>query len=136
MKATYITNLSIILGVGLLVMAGIRSSSADTTATATPTVVSGTNGTCPGGYIGMASYSKTVAQGWGWVPTNTVHTATDTNRSDTKISFTGKLSDRGCDQTSVSITNPPPSPCYRFTVYFTNNVPTNPYTIVLDGFMP
>jgi hypothetical protein len=127
---------SIVLGTILLAVIGIKSSFADITITATPVSTSGSNSVCPGSYIGTATYSKTIAQGWGWVPTNTVHTATDTNRSDTIVYYSGRLLDHGCNQTSVSITNPCPSTAYRFTVYFTNNVPTNPYPIVLQGFMP
>jgi hypothetical protein len=123
--------------VGLLFLAiGASRLAADVVITATPVVGSGTNGTCPGGYIGYVNYTKTVANGWGWVPTNTVHTATDTNRTDTKVEFQGKSGDFGCNQTTVTIPDPTTSTKYRFNVYFTNNVPTNAYSIVLAGFNP
>ena len=103
---------------------------------ATPTISSGTNGLCPGGFIGYVKYAKTPTEGWGWAPTNTVHTVTDTNRTDTKIQFTGMFGDNGCNQTTVTVPNPAVSPKYQFTVYFTNNVPTNSYTLELKGFSP
>lgn len=104
----------------------------------TPVVSGGSSGSCPGPYAGYVNYTKTVAQGWGWAPaTNTtVHTATDTNRSNTKVFYVGKNFDSGCNQTSVTVPHPPVSTKYRFTIYFTNNVPTGPYSIVLDGFNP
>ena len=122
--------------VGLAAFIQTQSGFAAITISAVPVSSSGSNGVCPGGYIGYASYSKTVAQGWGWAPTNTVHTATDTNRTDTKVEFTGKLLDSGCNQTTVTIPDPTVSTKYRFKVYFTNNVPTNTYPLVLEGFAP
>jgi hypothetical protein len=107
---------------------------------ATPVASGGTQGTCPGTYVGYVNYTKTIAQGWGWVPdTNntTVFTAADGGgRTDTKVVYLGKSNDGGCDQTSVTIPNPPPSAKYRFTIYFPNNVPTTNYPIVLTGFQP
>jgi Immunoglobulin domain len=101
---------------------------------------SGEQGSCPGSYAGYVIYSKTVQQGWGWAPDtsngNTVFTASDTNRTDTKIQYGGAYGDNGCNQTSVTVPNPPYSPVYRFTIFFTNNVPTNAYPITLDGFKP
>lgn len=106
----------------------------------TPTLGSGSSGTCPGAYTGFVSYSKTVQQGWGWAPDtsngNTTFTATDTNRTDTKIQYLGAYGDNGCNQTTVTVPNPPTSPVYRFGIYFTNNVPTNAYGITLSGFKP
>jgi hypothetical protein len=115
-----------------------RLAAADGTVvvSAVPVVASGTNGLCPGGFVGYVNYLKTPAQGWGWAPTNTVHTVTDTNRTDTKVDFQGKLLDYGCNQTTVTIPNPTVSPKYRFCVYFTNNVPTNAYLLLLQGFSP
>lgn len=103
-----------------------------------PVNSSGSSGSCPGSYAGYVSYTKTVAQGWGWAPSTnaTSHTATDTTRSDTKVVYNGKSLDSGCNQTSVSVPHPPYSTKYRFTIYFTNNVPTNTYSILLDGFDP
>jgi hypothetical protein len=121
------------------VWSSVQSSfAAPITVYATPVVGNGSNGICPGGYIGCVSYTNTTAQGWGWAPSTntTVHTATDTNRPDTKIQYQGKLSDKDCNQTSVTIPHPPHSPKYRFFIYFTNNVPTNAYPIVLEGFNP
>jgi hypothetical protein len=106
------------------------------------TPVSGGGGSptnsCPGVYVGYVNYVKTASQGWGWVPTagTTLHTATDTNRTDTKVYYLGRYGDSGCNQTTVTVPHPTASPKYRFTVFFTNNVPTNPYPIVLDGFDP
>jgi hypothetical protein len=102
-----------------------------------PKVSGGTIGTCPGSFVGYVNYTKTISQGWGWVPSGTVHTATDgSGRTDTKIGYMGKYGDTGCNQTSVTIPNPPPSPSYRFTIYFPNSVPTTNYPIVLSGFNP
>jgi len=84
------------------------------------------------------NFTKTTSQGWGWAPTTGMtHVATDTNRSDTKIQYGGQYGDGGCAQTSVTVSNPI-SPVYRFAVYFPTNtvVPTNTYTIILDGFDP
>jgi hypothetical protein len=123
--------------VGLLFLAlGASRLAADVVITATPVVSSGTNGICPGGYIGYVNYTKTVANGWGWAPTGTGHSVTDTNRTDTKVEFQGKSGDTGCNQTTVSIPDPTSSTKYRFHVYFTNNVPTNAYSLVLAGFNP
>jgi hypothetical protein len=100
---------------------------------------SGGQGTCPGHYIGYANYSPGT-NAWGWVPDttngNTVFFATDTNRSNTKIQYLGEYGDSGCNQMTVTIPNPPTSPQYVFTIFFTNNVPTNAYPITLDGFYP
>jgi len=64
-----------------------------------------------------------------------VHTVTDTNRTDTKIQYVGLYGDSGCAQTTISIPNPTFSPAYQFCIYFTNNVPTNAYPMVLmTGF--
>jgi hypothetical protein len=99
-----------------------------------------TQGTCPGRYAGYINFTKTIAQGWGWTPstnTTTVFTAADgSGRTDTKIVYLGIYCDNGCNQTSVTIPNPPYSPKYRFTIYFPNNVPTTNYPIVLTGFNP
>jgi hypothetical protein len=100
-----------------------------------PKAGGGTIGTCPGSFAGYVNYTKTISQGWGWVPSGTVHTATDgSGRTDTKIGYVGKYGDTGCDQTTVTIPNPPFSPSYRFTIYFPNHVPTTNYPIVLNGF--
>ena len=100
----------------------------------------GSQGTCPGSYAGYANYTKTVAQGWGWAPstnTTTIFTASDgSGRTDTKITYMGRSFDSGCNQTTVTIPNPPFSPSYRFTIYFPNNVPTTNYPIILTGFNP
>jgi hypothetical protein len=100
----------------------------------------GSQGTCPGHYTGYIAYTKTVQQGWGWAPDttggNTVFTAIDTNRTDTKIQYAGAYGDSSCNQTTVTIPNSPYSPVYEFCIYFTNNVPTNAYAITLDGFKP
>ena len=67
----------------------------------------GSHGSCPGSYVGYANYTKTVAQGWGWAPSTntTIHTASDTNRADTKIVYTGKLGDCACGAARVTIPN-------------------------------
>jgi hypothetical protein len=103
----------------------------------TPYLSGGSHGSCPGPYAGYVNYIKTVSQGWGWAPTGTVHTASDgSGRTDTKVEYVGKYGDSGCDQTSVTIPHPPASPKYRFTIYFPNNVPTNAYPLILEGFNP
>jgi hypothetical protein len=105
-----------------------------------PLLGGGSQGTCPGHYTGYVAYTKTAQQGWGWAPDttggNTVFTATDTNRTNTKIEFLGAYGDSGCNQTSVTLPTSPVSPVYEFCIYFTNNVPTNAYPITLDGFKP
>lgn len=107
---------------------------------ASPIFSPGGSGTCPGKYSGYVSYTKTTTDGWGWAPSTntTVHTATDTNRTDTKLQYGGEYGDSGCAQTTVTVPNPPMSPAYRFTIYFPTNtlVPTNPYPITLSGFDP
>jgi hypothetical protein len=101
----------------------------------TPVLSNGSSGGCPGHYTGYVIYSKPVSQGWGWTPTGTVHTVTDTNRTDTKVQYLGAYGDIGCNQTTISIPNPTFSPVYEFTIFFTNNVPTNAYPMVLlTGF--
>lgn len=104
----------------------------------TPYLGSGSQGSCPGHYTGYVYYSKSLSQGWGWGPITgaTVLTATDTNRTNTKIQYCGMYGDAGCAQTTVTIPYPPFSPAYVFWVYFTNNVPTNAYPIALTGFNP
>lgn len=102
-----------------------------------PVFSSGSQGTCPGPYAGYVNYKKTISQGWGWAPTVGAPTqiASDNNRTDTKVEYGGKYGDSGCNQTSVTV-DPVYSPKYRFTIYFTNNVPTNAYAITLTGFDP
>lgn len=119
-------------------MTTMSGGSGSVTVWSTPVVSSGSSGSCPGSYAGYANYTKTLAQGWGWAPTSgtTTHTATDLNRMDTKVQYSGKLGDGDCNQTSVSVPDPTYSTKYRFTIYFTNNVPTNAYSITLDGFDP
>lgn len=103
----------------------------------TPLSGGGKKGSCPGPYTGYINYTKTVSQGWGWSPSGTVHTVADgSGRTDTKVEFIGAYGDSGCNQTTVSIPNPTYSPVYRFTIYFTNNIPTNAYPITLTGFNP
>ena len=123
----------------LILCASAHSSRADVTVFAAPVTSSGSNGFCPGSYTGYVFYSKTVGNGWGWAPSTntTLFTAADGGgRTDTKVYFLGKLNDTGCNQTSVTIPNPPTSLKYRFYIYFTNNVPTTNYPIVLTGFDP
>jgi hypothetical protein len=103
----------------------------------TPLLSNGSSGGCPGKYVGYVIYSKPPSQGWGWTPiSGMAHTVTDTNRTDTKVQYVGYYGDVGCNQTTVSV-NPTYSPAYQFVIYFTNNVPTNAYPMVLlTGFNP
>jgi hypothetical protein len=103
----------------------------------TPLASNGSSGGCPGKYAGYVIYSKPPSQGWGWAPiSGMAHTVTDTNRTDTKVQYCGAYGDVGCNQTTVSV-NPTYSPVYQFAIYFTNNVPTNAYPMVLlTGFNP
>jgi hypothetical protein len=103
-----------------------------------PVVSSGSSGTCPGAYIGYVNYIKTPAHGWGWDPSTntTTYTASDTIRTNTKVEFVGDYGDEGCAQTSVTIPYPTFSPAYRFSIIFTNNVPSTNYPITLSGFNP
>jgi hypothetical protein len=103
-----------------------------------PIMNNGGSGTCPGKYSGYVNFTKSPSQGWGWAPTvGAIHTATDTNRMDTKVTFMGNYGDQGCASNSVTVSNPI-SPVYRFTIVFPPNsvVPTNVYTITLEGFDP
>jgi hypothetical protein len=103
----------------------------------TPYPGGGSHNGCPGPYAGYVNYTKTISQGWGWSPSGTVHTASDgSGRTDTKIEYVGAYGDSGCDRTTVTIPHPAFSPVYRFTIYFTNNIPTNAYPITLTGFNP
>jgi len=104
----------------------------------TPVCGNGGSGSgCPGRYAGYVAFSKTV--GYGWAPTTgtTIHTATDNNRTDTKVYFQGQWGDAGCNTNSVAVANPM-SQLYRFTIFFPTNtvVPTNIYPITLEGFDP
>lgn len=102
-----------------------------------PKASNGKQGTCPGKYAGYVNYTKTISQGWGWAPSTntTVFTASDGGgRTDTSIVYLGISFDSGCNQTSVTIPNPPISTVYRFSIYFPSNVPTTNYPIVLTGF--
>jgi len=105
-----------------------------------PKVSNGAIGDCPGYFAGYINYTKTIAQGWGWIPltnSTTVFTAADGGgRTNTKVMYLGKFGDSGCGQTMVTVPYPPPSPSYRFTIYFPNNVPSTNYPIVLTGFNP
>jgi hypothetical protein len=105
---------------------------------AAPIVSPGDLGTCPGPYAGYVTYTKTVAQGWGWTPSTntTIYTASDTTRTNTKVQYGGDYGDSGCAQTTVTIPYPTFSPAYRFGIYFTNNVPSTNYPIILSGFNP
>ncbi len=119
-------------GPGLVAMGGPQ------TVWATPVDSGGQSGSCPGPYAGYVTYVNTNA--WGWVPdtsnSNTVFTAADGGgRTDTCVVYTGKLLDRGCAQTMVTIPYPPHSTAYRFCIYFPNNVPTTNYPITLNGFV-
>ena len=103
-----------------------------------PVVSTGAQGTCPGNWIGYSCYLKTNLA-WGYAPaTNTTtHTAADgTGRTNVSVEFVGSWGDQGCAKGSVTIPNPPISPVYRFTIYFTNNVPATNYPIILTGFKP
>jgi hypothetical protein len=104
-----------------------------------PVNSNGGQGTCPGHYVGYVSYSPGT-NAWGWSPDttggNTVFTATDTNRPNTKIQYLGYYGDNGCNQAVIVVPNPAISPQYQFTIFFTNNVPTNAYPITLSGFKP
>jgi hypothetical protein len=105
-----------------------------------PVVSGGGSGNCPGKYCGYVNYTKTASQGWGWSPSSntTIYTASDTNRSDTKIQYGGDYGDSGCAQTTVTVPYPTMSPAYRFSIYFPTNssMPTNAYPITLSGFNP
>jgi hypothetical protein len=106
---------------------------------APPVCVTGSQGSCPGAYAGYVSYTRTLAQGWGWAPSadTTNHVATDCVRTDTTVTYLGKFFDPGCAPQSVTVPHPTFSPKYRFSIFFPNNVPTtNAYPITLEGFDP
>jgi hypothetical protein len=99
----------------------------------------GTISPCPGNYGGYVNYTKTISQGWGWTPatnTTTFKAANGGGVTGTSVSYFGEYGDSGCGQTTVTIPNPPPSPAYRFTIFFPKTVPTTNYPIVLTGFNP
>jgi hypothetical protein len=102
-----------------------------------PLATSGYNEACPGAYTGYISY-KLAPPVWGWAPSTntTVYTASDTNRTDTQVEYVGAYGDEGCGQTTVTIPYPAISPAYRFSIYFTNNVPLTNYPITLRGLTP
>jgi hypothetical protein len=109
------------------------------TVSGAPRASNGTINPCPGGFVGYVNYTKSISQGWGWTPISgaTTLTAADGGgRTDTKIGYVGEYGDTGCGQTLVTIPYPPPSPIYRFTIYFSNNMPTTNYPITLTGFNP
>lgn len=124
---------------GNVVMASGVLGGGPITVFGTPSSGGGRKGTCPGPYAGVVAYTKTISQGWGWAPIvgATILTAADgSGRANTKVEYVGAYGDSGCAQTTVTIPYPPYSPVYRFTIYFTNNVPTNAYPITLTGFNP
>ena len=102
----------------------------------TPVNNPGTQTTCGCAYAGYVTYTNTTA--WGWTPdtaSSTVFTAADGGgRTDTFVIYNGRLADKGCAPTMVTIPNPPHSTEYRFCIYFPNNVPTTNYPIILSGF--
>jgi hypothetical protein len=101
-----------------------------------PVVSAGKQGTCPGTFSGYANYTLPLPT-WGWTPATNTTTFTAANgggRSDVKIEYMGEYGDSGCDSNSVTIPNPPLSPCYEFTIYFESNPPTTNYPIILTGF--
>jgi len=102
---------------------------------ATPIVSSGSSGSCPGAYTGYVTYTLAPPT-WGWAPNPnlTVYTASDTTRSNTKVEYVGDYGDSGCHKVTVTVPYPAVSPAYRFTIYFTNNVPSTNYPITLSGF--
>jgi len=79
---------------------------------------------CKGGpeAEGIATYSRTLTNGWGYsVDTNgnTVFKATYTNSTRVNIQAYGKRGDVYCSTSnSITIPNPPFSPKYRFTLFF------------------
>lgn len=103
----------------------------------TPYPGSGSQGSCPGPYVGYVAYTKTVSKGWGWAPISgatTLKAADGSGRTDTKVEYFGAYGDYGCARTTVTIPYPPSSPVYQFCIYFASNVPTTNYPIVLTGF--
>ena len=103
-----------------------------------PVTGGGGGGSCPGAYSGYVNYILPMSQGWGWVPdTNAIAiSASDQNRSDTKVQAFGYYGDTYCAPTTANIPTPGPSPKYRFTIFFPrgSQVPTNSYPVTLTGF--
>jgi hypothetical protein len=102
-----------------------------------PLFGSGSSGKCPGAYTGAVDYILAPPV-WGWAPSTdtTNYTASDTTRTNTKVEYVGDYGDEGCNKTSVTIPYPAASGLYRFSIYFTNNVPLTNYPITLAGFNP
>ena len=101
---------------------------------APPVTDPGSLPTCPGAYAGYVNYVPTNV--WGWTPSTntTIYTASDNTRTNTKVEYVGGYGDEGCHKTTVTIPSPTFSPEYRFTIYFTSDVPTTNYPITLTGF--
>ncbi len=96
------------------------------------------SGTCVGSYSGYGNYIKSVPE-WGWSPdTNsfTIYKVSDGGgRSDVHIIALGNFGDNYCGYGSLILSNLP-SRAYRFTAYFSNSPPTEPYPLLLSGFKP
>jgi len=125
---------------GLFLTAGINTYG-DTSVVvyATPIASNGNQGSCPGPYTSYVNFTKSVSQGWGWKPSTntTIHIAANGgDRPDVKVEFVGKRLDSGCSPESVLVPDPAYSTAYRFTIYFTNGVPSTNYPITLTGFDP
>ena len=93
---------------------------------------------CPPKYVGYVNFRKPASPyGWKLTNQNVGGTASDPNpnRNDTVVRYFGStLSKNGCGTKSVPV--PSGTDAYRFTIYFTNAVPSGPYSIKLDGFDP
>jgi hypothetical protein len=142
-KEIYFAGIIVIAGAGVGLIAGCSTpphslGTSPITVYGVPAAGSGAVNPCPGSYIGYAGYIPTNA--WGWTPATGTTTFTAANGggcSNIKIQFQGEYGDSGCNSSSVTIPNPPPSPSYQFTVYFGSNpVPTTNYPIILTGFNP
>lgn len=128
---------------GLLLTSGCKccnkkyenTSGGPFTVYASPVTGSGSNSACQFAYVGCATYSTNNV---GWKPiAGVTHAAADGGgRTDTVVYYLGRFGDTGCNQTSVTVPTPAPSPYYQFVIYFPSNMPATNYPIILTGFNP
>lgn len=91
---------------------------------------------CPPKYVGYVNFRKpTAPYGWKLTNPNGTGTASDPISPNTVVRYFGAaLSKNGCGANRVTV--PSGTDAYRFTIYFTNTVPSGAYSIKLDGFEP
>lgn len=98
----------------------------------TPIASGGSKLSCPGAFISYVPY----VNNWNWYvfnPNAAVTAIDGRGRSDSKAEYNGYYGDRNCKPTpqgAVSTGNPPLSPRYQFTLYFSQTPnPTGSYPL-------